>query len=198
METLLLVAVLSTIGLLLLLMPQKASAHCDTYDGPTATDARKALETGNINYALQWIAPEGEEEIREIFALSRKVRTLTPEAQMLADRYFQESLIRIHRAGEGAPFSGMKPAGVPVDPRVAAADKCLELGNLSPLEGVLPKEEVAALEGEFERAMELKDYDINDLAAARMYIEAYVTFFKKAEGEEHHHHHGHGEHTHAH
>ncbi|MHC1719889.1 MAG: DUF6448 family protein [Clostridiaceae bacterium] len=197
----LLLAVLLTIGLTLFLMPKKVSAHCDTYDGPTATDARKSLETGNINYALKWIFPENEEELKKIFELSRNVRVLSPEAQELADQYFQESLIRIHRAGEGAPFDGMKPSGVPIDPRVAAADKSLEVGNLSPLEGVLPKKEVEALEGKFQRALKLKNYDTNDLDAAREYIEAYVIFFKTAEGEmdEHGHgEHGHNEHAHQH
>lgn len=201
MQVLLLLAVLLIIGLTLFLMPIKASAHCDTYDGPTATDARKSLETGNINYALKWIFPEGEEELKKIFELSRKVRVLSPEAQELADQYFQESLIRIHRAGEGAPFDGMKPSGVPVDLRVAVADKSLEVGNLSPFEGVLTKEEVEALWGKFQRALELKDYDVNDLDAARKYIEAYVIFFKTAEGEEHEHghrEHGHDEHAHQH
>lgn len=191
MQFLMLAVVLFVIGLFVFLMPMNVSAHCDTYDGPTATDARKALETGNLNYALKWLAPEDEEELTKIFELSRKVRKLSPEAQELADQYFQESLIRIHRAGEGAPFEGMKPAGVSVDPRVAAADKCLEVGNLSPFEGILPKEEVAALERKFQRALKLKDYDINDLDSAREYIAAYVTFFKSAEGEEHDHAHHH-------
>lgn len=182
---------LLVVALYLFLTPTIVSAHCDTHDGPTATDARKALETGNINYALQWIAPEGEEEIAKIFALSRKVRTLSPEARALADQYFQESLIRIHRAGEGAPYEGMKPASAPIDPKVTAADKCLAVGNLSPFAGILREAEVAALESKFQRALELKDYDINDLAAAREYIAAYVSFFKAAEGEGHEHHHGH-------
>lgn len=198
MYVLLFIVVLVVFGLVFFLMPINVSAHCDTYDGPTATDARKSLETGNIHYALKWIAPEGEEELTKIFELSRKVRTLSPEAQELADQYFQESLIRIHRAGEGAPFSGMKPAGVPIDPRVAAADKSLEVGNLSPFDDILSKEEIAALENKFQRALSLKNYDINDLEAAREYTAAYVSFFKSAEGEEHEHehHHGHGEHPH--
>ncbi len=196
MQVLLLAAVLLTMGITLFLTPKKASAHCDTYDGPAATDARKSLESGNINYSLKWIFAEGEEEIRKIFELSRKVRGLSAEAKELADLYFQESLIRVHRAGEGAPFDGMKPSGVPVDPRVAAADKSLIVGNLSPFEGVLPEEEVEALEDKFQRALGLKEFDVNDLKAAREYMEAYVIFFKTAEGEEHEH--GHGEHAHKH
>lgn len=32
--------------------PSPVFAHCDTLDGPVVSAARKALDTGNINYAL--------------------------------------------------------------------------------------------------------------------------------------------------
>lgn len=52
------------------------------------------------------------------------------------------------------------------------------------------------LERRFQRVMALRDFDVNDLEAGREYIEAYVQFFKFAEGEEDEHHgvHGHGGH----
>lgn len=194
MEILFVAAILLLASATLFLMPQKASAHCDTMDGPTTVDGKKALETGNINYAFKWILPEYEHELCEIFELSRKVRILGPDAQELADRYFLENLVRIHRAGEGAPFEGLKPSGTPIDERVAAADKSIEIGNLSPLEGLVSQRELHALEEKFQRAIALKNYDINDVAAAREYVEAYVSFFKLAEGEEH----DHGQHSHDH
>jgi hypothetical protein len=39
------------------------------------------------------------------------VRTLDLEAKALADRYFFETLVRLYRAGEGAAYKGLKPAG---------------------------------------------------------------------------------------
>ena len=98
-----------------LFVPVKAKAHCDTMDGPTAVDGKQALETCNVNYALKWILPEHEEELKGIFALSSKVRSLGPDAKELADRYFLENLVRIHRAGEGAFYEGLKPSGTPID-----------------------------------------------------------------------------------
>lgn len=176
-------------------LPKKAYAHCDTMDGPTAKDGQKALETNNINYAIKWIAPEFEEELSKIFDLSVKVRKLNKDAEELADRYFLENLVRIHRAGEGAPYIGLKPHGVPVDEKVAAADKSIEIGNLSPLEGLVTHEEMHVLKGLFEKVMSLKEFDVNNVEAGRAYIEAYVSFFKFAEGEEHEHvHGGHNEH----
>ena len=174
-----------------LALPKKVSAHCDTMDGPTAIDGMKALETKNINYALKWIMPEWEEELASIFNLSLKVRHLNDDAKELADRYFLENLVRIHRAGEGAPFAGLKPAGIPIDEKVAAADKCIEIGNVSPLEGLVSPEEMPELEKRLKKALTLKDFDLNDVRAGREYIEAYVSFFKFAEGENHDHGHGH-------
>ena len=180
-----------TVVVIILAFPKKVSAHCDTMDGPTAIDGLKALETKNINYALKWVMPEGEEELASIFKLSLKVRHLNDDAKELADRYFLENLVRIHRAGEGAPFIGLKPAGVPIDEKVASADKCIEVGNLSFLEGLVSQEEMPELEKRLQKAITLKDFDVNDVQAGREYIEAYVSFFKFAEGEDHDHGHGH-------
>ena len=89
-------------GLIFTLMPEMASAHCDTMDGPAVQDGRIALETGNINYAYKWIFEDFEGELKEIFDLSLKVRKLGEDAREAADRWFLENLVRIHRAGEGA------------------------------------------------------------------------------------------------
>lgn len=177
--------------LMILAFPQKARAHCDTMDGPTAIDGMKALETKNINYALKWIMPKAEEELTNIFQLSLKVRQLNEDAKELADRYFLENLVRIHRAGEGAPYTGLQPVGVPIDEKVAAADKCIETGSLSPLEGLASPNQIPELEERLHKALSLKNFDVDDVQAGRKYIEAYVSFFKFAEGEEHEQGHGH-------
>lgn len=195
MEMIMLLGMVLGAGLLVVMTPVTAYAHCDTMDGPTAKDGMKALETGNINYALKWIAPEFEAELHEIFSLSRKVRVLNDDAKTLADRFFMENLVRIHRAGEGAPFEGLKPHGTPIDEKVAAADRCIEAGNLTPLDGLVPPEVMAELKEKFDKAMALKDFNVNDVAAAREYIEAYVHFFKLAEGEDHEGHEGHEGHA---
>lgn len=197
MEFALIIGIVMLVGLAAVLMPQKASAHCDTMDGPAVMDGKFALETGNINYAYKWIFAEYEEELKEIFDLSRKVRNLGAEAQEVADRWFLENFVRIHRAGEGAPYDGLKPSGTVLDPKVVAADESIVLGNMSPLKDVVAEEEYHALEEKFSKAIALKDYDINDVKAARAYVSAYVTFFKMAEGEDHAHGHSPEQH-HAH
>ena len=165
-------------------IPTMASAHCDTMGGPTVADGEKAIEYNNVNYVLKWVTPENEKEISEIFDLTMKVKDLSPEAKKLSENYFFENLVRIHRAGEGESFTGVKPLGTAIDEKVLAADKSIEVGNLSPLENLVEEDKMPELKERFEKVMALKDYDVNDVEAGREYIEAYVSFFKFAEGEE--------------
>lgn len=176
---------------LLGLFVRTASAHCDTEDGPAVTDGRRALETGKVNIALKWVHQADEPEVRNAFTRAAAVRNLSPEARDLADRYFLDLLIRIHRAGEGAGFDGIKPAGADVPPQVVAADQALDSGSIDPLRGLVADERWEELERRFDRAVALKNFDVDDLVAAREYMEAYVSFFKYAEGHDHDHHHAH-------
>lgn len=176
-----------------------AEAHCDTADGPAVTDGRRALETGNINHAFKWIQADGEAELSSVFRKALAVRQLGPQATEVADRLFLETLVRLHRMGEGVGFTGIQPTGTAVDPVVAAADRALETGDDSPLVALVPPERRVELHRRFERALGKKQFDVNDVPAAREYVAAYVSFFKYAEGEEHeHHHHVHGHEAHAH
>jgi hypothetical protein len=169
--------------------PLMASAHCDTMEGPTVADGYKAIENNNVNYVMKWVGPQYEKEITDKFNLTMKVKDLSPEAKQLAEQYFFSEVIRVHRAGENAPFDGLKPVGTPIDEKVKAADESIAVGNLSPLEGMIEQDKMPELKERFEKVMSLKDFDVNNLEEGREYIEAYVKFFKFAEGEEE----GHGE-----
>jgi len=182
------------------LRPAVVQAHCDTPDGPAVTSGRKALATGNINHALIWIPAEGEAELRTVFEQTLKVRTLGAEAAELADRLFLETLVRIHRMGEGVGFTGIQPNGGPADPVVAAADEAIAQGSDARLLQMVPEDRRAGLDGRFHAALAVKDFDADDVVAGRRYLAAYVDCFKYAEGEEHDHAgHGHShEHEHEH
>lgn len=169
---------------ILVAVPTMASAHCDTMDGPTVADGKKAIQSNNVNYVLKWVTPENEKEISKIFDLSMKVKDLSPEAKELSENYFFENLVRLHRTAEGAPFTGLKPSGTVIDEKVLAADKSIAVGNLSPIEGLVEKDKMPELKERFKKVMDLKNYDVNDVKAGREYIEAYVSYFKFAEGEE--------------
>ncbi len=172
-----------------------AFAHCDTEDGPAATDGRRALATGNVNIALKWVRPEDESQVREVFEEALQARASWGELAEAAERWFLESLVRVHRAGEGATFEGLKPIGTAVPEPVRAADQALADGNLEPVLALVAPARRAELERRFRQALALKGFDDDDLAAARAYMAAYVSFFTYAEGDDHDHHvdahHGH-------
>jgi len=169
--------------MLIIALSNILSGHCDTMEGPVIADAKKAIEENNINYILKWVQPVNENEIKESFELMMKVRVLGPEAKELSEKYFFETLVRVHRSGEGVPFTGVKPLGTPIDEKIKGADKSIELGNLSPLEKIVAKNIIPELKKRFEKVMKLKNFDVNDVKAGREYIEAYVQFFHFAEGE---------------
>lgn len=168
---------------LLILSANVTFAHCDSMDGPLITDARKAIGQNNINFVLKWVQPKNETEIKDAFMLMMKVRGFSADARVLAEKYFFETLVRIHRAGEGVPFTGVKPSGTSIDEKILAADKSIETGNLSPLNAKVSEKDQTELTERFKKVMSLKNFDVNNVEAGREYIEAYVQFFKFAEGE---------------
>ena len=137
------------------LVPRAARAHCDTLDGPVVKDARAALESKDVTPVLKWVRPDAEGEIREAFQHALGVRALGAEARALADRFFFETLVRVHREGEGAPYTGLKPAGTAVDPGIAASDRALETGSVEPLAKLLTAEVEKGLRHRFAEAAPL-------------------------------------------
>jgi hypothetical protein len=168
-------------GLVLALAPAWAHAHCDTLDGPVVKDARAALEAGDPSRVLRWVAAEKEAEIREAFAQARAVRALGPEAQALADRFFFETLVRVHRAGEGEPYTGLKPAGVEIEPAVAASDAALATGSADALARMVTAAADRGIRERFARAAEAKKHADETVARGREFVAAYVEFMHYAE-----------------
>lgn len=166
---------------ILLLGSVHAWAHCDGLDGPVVTAARDALENGDVNRVLIWVREEDEAEIRAAFNETMAVRKLSSQAQALADRYFFETLVRIHRAGEGAPYTGLKPAGRDLGPAIPAADKAIEDGSDTELVDLLTEEMRHGLQSHFNEVIKKKEFAEDDVEAGRSYVEAYVPFIHYVE-----------------
>lgn len=162
-------------ALLSVLAPRLAAAHCDAMDGPVIKTAQRALEAGNVAPVLAWVPAKDEAEIQAAFAKALAVRKLGPEAKELADRYFFETLVRIHRAGEGEPYTGLRPAGSAKDPALAAADRAIETGKLAPVGKLLGDRVQAGLSERFARLRALKPPG-NDPAQGRAWVAAYVAY----------------------
>ena len=161
---------------LLGLTPARALAHCDGLDGPVVKAAQRALETRNPALVLIWVQDKDEREIRTAFEQTLAVRELSPQAKELADRFFFETLVRVHRAGEGAPFTGLKPAGRDLGPAIPAADEAVRTGSVEPVQQLLTDAFQQRLREEFGRVMAAKTFKSDDLAAGRLYISVYVEF----------------------
>jgi Family of unknown function (DUF6448) len=165
----------------LLLMPSKAAAHCDTMNGPVVTDAKVALKTGDLTRVLKWVRQADESQIRTAFESTMKVRAFGPEAREFADNYFFETLVRVHREGEGEPYTGLKPAGTEVEPVILRADQALQTGSLE----TLLKEATSAvsdgIQQRFAKVQQAATTANSSSDEGRRYVAAYVEFIHYVE-----------------
>lgn len=175
-----------TLGALLffaavMLLPGTARAHCDTLDGPVVQSARAALEKGDVTPVLKWVRAEDEQDIRAAFARTLVVRGKGADARELADLYFLETLVRIHRAGEGAPYTGLKGAEA-VDPAVVLADDALESGSVDRLIGILTGAMADGIRARFLETLESRKHADDSVEAGREFVRHYVVFTHYVEG----------------
>ncbi len=174
-------AALAFLAMTILSAPQGALAHCDTLDGPVVETARTALAKGDVTPLLKWVRADEEKEIQAAFQKTLAMRAMGPEAREFADMYFFETLVRIHRAGEGAPYTGLKP-GAAIDPAVALADQALEKGSVDKLVKVLTDAMADGIRERFAHAYENRKHADDSVAAGREFVETYVVFTHYVEG----------------
>lgn len=165
--------ILVTVGLF---QPRLAIAHCDGLDGPVVKAAQNALDTGNVNLVLIWVQKKDEGELKKAFQKTLAVRKLNPQAKELADMYFFETLVRIHRSGEGAPYTGLQPAGRNLGPAIPAADKALESGKVEPLLKLLTEATQTGIRKQFKQVTGKKSFTKDDVSAGQAYVKGYVEF----------------------
>ncbi len=169
------------LGVAVLLSP-RAFAHCDTMDGPVVLAARAALQQNDITPVLKWVKPDGEAEVKAAFARTLAVRAKGPEARDLADQFFFETLVRVHRAGEGAPFTGLKPAGTPLELPIREADNALETGSLDKVVKLVTEDAAAGIRRRFAEVQEKKRHAEHNAEAGRELVAAYVDYVHYVEG----------------
>jgi uncharacterized protein DUF6448 len=165
---------LSLLALGVWVVPQIAVAHCDTMDGPVVMTARAALEKGDVTPLLKWVQKKDENEIREQFNKTVIARKQGKEAKELADRYFFEALVRVHRAGEGAPYSGLKSE--PAEPIIQAADKALDSGSSDQLVKHVSEAVAAGIRERYNRVKEAKKHADESVEKGRAFVAAYVEY----------------------
>lgn len=170
--------------------------HCDSLDGPVVGAAREALRQGDVDLVLPYVPTDAEPEVRQAFDLAVKVRALGSEAGDVADRWFFETVVRLHRAGEGAPFTGLKPAGLDVGPVIPAAEQALRSGSPEPLTETLCDVVSEQVGRRYAHVVRLRSHASDGVPAAREYVEAMLGLqvwahgvYRQAVGDPHAHHH---------
>lgn len=164
------------------LTPHIARAHCDGMDGPVVGAAKNALAETNVNLVLIWVQKDDEAQIRDAFEKTLAVRKLNPEARELADLYFFETLVRIHRTGEGAPYTGLKPAGRDLGPAIPAGDEALATGDIEPVLKLLTEKTEHGVREHFRDVSKKGKFDPSDVTAGRGFVKAYVEYIHYVEG----------------
>lgn len=150
--------------------------HCDSKDGPVVKAAARALLEGSVDVVLPYVPGGSEAEVRAAFHKTMAARACGEAAAEVADEWFYETVVRVHRAGEGAPFTGLKPSGLGHGVVVPVAERAIESGAVDELVDLL----TAALESEirdkFGRVMALQSSRGASVAEAREYVEAMLGF----------------------
>jgi hypothetical protein len=146
--------------------------HCDSLDGPVVTAARAALDAEDVALVLPYVPGPAEAEVEDSFALSVKARTQGPEARDVAERWFFETVVRLHRAGEGASFTGLKPAGLDVGPVIPVAERAISCGDPGPLVDLLATIVREETERRFAEMAQRKAARTDGVRAAREYVSA--------------------------
>jgi hypothetical protein len=159
-----------------LLWPIWAHAHCDTMDGPVVAATKAAIEQKDVTPILKWVTKENEAEVRRAFVKTQTVRTQSPEARHLADQYLFETVVRLHRAGEGEPYTGLKPAGTEVEPAIAGADEALKTGSTDKVVKLVTDQAAAGIRERFARVREKQKRAEENVEAGREYVAAYVDY----------------------
>jgi hypothetical protein len=155
-------------------------AHCDTVEGPVISDARSALQKGDISAVLKWV-PAGEEaRIRGAFGKTMEARSASPAARELADTWFFETLVRVHRQGEGEPYTGIR-SGAALDPGIEAAEKAIAAGSVEGLSKELSTRIDAALQAKYQRLSQTSEHAGHNVEAGRAWVASYVDFMHYVE-----------------
>ena len=152
-----------------------ASAHCDSYDGPVIKDAEMALETNNVNLVLKWVTKEQEKEITTLFRKTFELRNGDKEVYEIVEKHFFETLVRLHRETEGAPYTGLKPAGT-TKQIIQMTDKALKENNVDDFLLKLNNHIDKVVREKYEKVSKLDKVKDNSVEAGREFVAAYVDY----------------------
>ncbi len=165
---------IATLLLMLLFFPVVSFGHCDSIAGPVAKDVQRALTSGELSPVLKWIRPADESELRAAFERALAVRKNGKEAAALADQFFLETAVRLHRASEGEPYTGLKPASATEEMAPALVDTALSKNSLASVEEPVIAEIRTALRAKISQLEKARRDSETSPAQGRAYVRSYV------------------------
>ncbi len=162
--------------------PRPALAHCDSEKGPVAAAAHQALDKGDVKLILPYVKPEAENELTAAFTQTLDVRKAGATAKELADRYFVETAIRLHRAGEGGPYTGVTDENTPGS--IRAADAAMATGSLDGVYKLLDHQMQKGLQDKYAAVVKARQEAarLGTVEAHRERVEAELAFEKYVYG----------------
>lgn len=169
------IAVMLFLASFIFMFTKSVSAHCDSYDGPVIKDAEKALETNNINLVLKWVSEEQENEITPLFQKLYKLRNGDKEVYEIVKKHFFETLVRLHRETEGAPYTGLKPAGT-TKQIIQMTDKTIIENNVEDFLLKLNNHIDKVVREKYEKVSRLNMVKDDSVEKGREFVAAYVDY----------------------
>ncbi|MEA4905407.1 MAG: DUF6448 family protein [Petrimonas sp.] len=163
------------VSLLLFLASTPAFAHCDSYDGPVIKDAIKALETNDVKLVFKWITPDQEAEITGLFNKVYGLKNGDREIYSIVEKHFFETLVRLHRETEGAPYTGLKPAGT-TKQIIVMSDKAIENDDIDKLLAQLNNHIGSVIREKYHKVAMLNKVKDNSAEEGGAYVKAYVDY----------------------
>lgn len=169
--------ILSTVFVILfsLIFSFSASAHCDSYDGPVIKDATEALKTNDVELVLKWITEEQEQEIVSLFNKTYQLKNGDKEIYAIVEKHFFETLVRLHRETEGAPYTGLKPAGT-TKQIIQMTDEALKEGDIEGFLVKLNNHMDRVVREKYQKVAELNKVKNNSTMQGRAFVDAYVDY----------------------
>ena len=146
--------------------------HCDSLSGPVVKMAKKALDTGNVSFILPYVPEESEDEVIAAFNKVFPLHNQPNGVHEIADLFFFETVVRLHRAGEGAPYTGLKPAGLDEGPMIPIAERAIETGSVEELKEALTHIIAQEVQYRFNHMQDLQQFAEESVEDAREYVES--------------------------
>ena len=148
----------------------------DITKGLVMDAAKMALDTGNVNYVLIWVPEASENKLKNLFDKTVCEHRDRKDVQDIALDWYFETVSRLHRSRKRVLYTFMKPDGLDESQIFQKVERAIEIGDVEELIGDIPYTKEGDLRQRFRHVMDKRNYDVNNIAAGRAYVSAFIDF----------------------